>query len=80
MEIVYWQRLEDILNRDNEAQKDIAIKYPDEMVRWNILRKRNGRFCPMARGILKLLIAYEKDNTQFFKNIEDGQWTKMNWT
>lgn len=74
---VDWQRLEQIIVPDEAAQQDIARKYPNEMIRWSILRKRNGRFCPMARGVLKLIVYNERDNAAFKKNLDESKWTTI---
>jgi hypothetical protein len=71
---VPWQRFEEILVNSTSAQTNTAKKYPNEMVRWSILRRRNGRFCPMARGILKLIVYNERENTDFIEVLDSRKW------
>lgn len=75
---VEWKRLEEVIVGNDAAQKDLAAKYPHEMVRWTILRERNGRFCPMARGVLKLIAYNERDNDVFKSNLENREWKTLN--
>jgi hypothetical protein len=74
-----WYKLEQIIVINDSAQKDLAKKYPNEMVRWSILRRRNGQYCPMARGVLKLIAYNERKNADFNNNLEEGTWTRI-WT
>ena len=72
-----WQKLENIVNSDDSALKDIASKYPQEIMRWVALVKRNGKGCPMSRGVLKQLCFYEAKNIQFRDNVDSGKWTNI---
>jgi len=69
-----WRILEKLLESDIDIQADIAKKYPNELVRWSILRKRMGRFCPNARGILKLICYMEIKNKAFKQCIIEQKW------
>lgn len=70
-----WRAFEKLLESSAEIREDVAKKYPAEMVKWSVLRKRNGRFCPMSRGVLKLICYQESRNKAFKESLEKEKWT-----
>lgn len=69
-----YLELEKLLESSQVAFSFIKSKYPKEIERWEVLRKRMGRYCPMARSALKIVCAYEKNNDKFIKSCKDGVW------
>jgi hypothetical protein len=69
-----WEDLEALLDKSDAALKALAAKHPDLMVKWHVLRKRMGRHCPMARGVLKIIVMHEADNTAFIRSTTSGEW------
>lgn len=70
-----WLKLEELLDKNESALKAIAQLHPQEIMRWIALRKRMGKNCPTARGVLKLICVLEADNKQFIENVNNGSWT-----
>lgn len=66
--------LEKLLETSQAAFSFIQSKYPEEMKKWTILRERMGRYCAMARSTLKIICAYEKNNTKFIESCKQGVW------
>jgi len=71
-----WQKLEALMDNDEDALKYIAQKYPAEIRRWLSLRARQGRFCPVARGVVKLLAWMAKDDATISRSVESGKLYK----
>ena len=75
-----WRLLENMLDRNTVALDSLTRRYPRDIERWTVLRKRNGRGCAMARGLLKVIIYNEKNNLQFINNLETCTWDIDPWT
>ena len=69
-----WIKLEELLDASEEALKQIAAKHPAEIMKWIALRKRMGKNCPNARGVLKLICLLEANNHNFIQSTEEGRW------
>ena len=69
-----WLELEKLLEVSTEAVAYFTGKYQAHMVRWMYLREKMGRFCPMARGVLKMLVMLEADNTKLIESTKAGKW------
>ena len=66
--------LERLLLTDPAASSYLERRYPDDMKKWSVLRRRMGATCPLARGVLKVLCAYERDNERLIRAVEEGKW------
>lgn len=69
-----WLKLEQLLHSCPEAKDAIRDKYPALINKWEVLRRRMGRDCPMSRQVLKLIVLHEKDNNDFIRSTEEGTW------
>ena len=70
-------KLGQLLNKNEDALKYVAQRHPAEIRRWLALRKRMGRNCPMARGVLKLIAYKEGDNEKLLIATENGEWNEQ---
>ncbi len=73
MEYSDFHNLEKLLEQESVII-DLAIVYPNEVRKWIALQRRNGKYCPLSRGVLKMIIYYERDNKVFVKNLETLTW------
>jgi hypothetical protein len=69
-----WLKLEELLTSNDSALKQVAAKYPQEIMKWLALRRRMGAQCPTARGVLKLICFYEANNEKFIKAVNNNVW------
>lgn len=62
------------LIQDEANLIDLASVYPNEIRKWIALQRRNGKYCPLSRGVLKMIMYYEKDNAVFNEMLKNGAW------
>lgn len=70
----HYLELEKLLETSQAAFSFVQSKYPDLIRKWEVLRSRMGRYCPMARSTLKVICAYEKSNQKFIESCKTGVW------
>lgn len=75
-----WRFLEEMLDTNTATLDSVKRRYPRDLDTWMVLRKRNGRGCALARGLLKVIIYNEKNNSQFINNLQTRNWDIDPWT
>jgi hypothetical protein len=69
-----YLKLERLILSSNAALSYLESRHPGELKKWSALRRRMGHACPLARGVLKVICASEKNNDKLINSCIEGKW------